>query len=101
MYSPYALKVGTEFSTKQHIYTQRGKHTKKSKISIVKRFYQKERILNEEERKESKSFVINNYDSLPQIPPELWCSPSAILNNDCAVINIALISTTPPIEKAM
>jgi hypothetical protein len=44
---------------------------------------------------------IMNYDSFPQIPPELWCSPSAILNNDWAVIIIALKSTTAPMEKAM
>lgn len=53
--------------------------------------------------KESKSVKMNimNYDSMPQIPPELWYSPSAILNNDWAVINIALKSTTAPMEKAM
>ncbi len=42
-----------------------------------------------------------NYDSVPQIPPELWCSPSAMLKNDCALIMIALSKTTPPMEKAM
>lgn len=44
---------------------------------------------------------LKNYESVPHIPPELWCSPSAILNNDCTVIMIALNSTTPPMEKAI
>ena len=45
------------------------------------------------------TFII--YESLPQIPPELWCSPSAIDKRLWTVISTALRKTTPPIEKAM
>jgi hypothetical protein len=40
-------------------------------------------------------------ESFPQMPPEIWCSPSAILNIDWTVIKRALNKTTPPIENAM
>ena len=47
------------------------------------------------------SFAYYTHESSPQIPPELWCSPSARLSRDCTVIMMALNSTTAPIEKAI